>query len=91
MKTEQQQYIINAVHVLVGSSGKSVASSTLTQSGIATRKELRKLERDGLLKVHMLYTKRGTIKTYYTEGVVRYAARPKEARYSQPSEEHNKG
>lgn len=75
----QSMLIISTVEGLVLKTKAPVATSVLVKTGLATRAELRKLEKSGLLKRCLVSAGRGIMNAYYTEGAVPDAIRRKQA------------
>lgn len=70
MDEKKRNFIVNTVNHLVRTSNLPVASAVLTKAKVATRKELRKLHRDGVLKECQVTVGGMLINAYYTEGEV---------------------
>lgn len=90
MDAKKRALIKGSIEIMVLAEGNPVIGQALIQSGMATRTELRKLEKSGDLKVCLVDSGRGIMKAYYTEGAVPHALRDGESNDSeQPSEVHN--
>ncbi len=91
----QIEFITATINRLVAKTGLPVAAQTIERAGIATRQELRKLEKDVVLKSCLVTAGRGIMNAYYTEGVVPDVVRRKQAEGDEhrepgePSEVHN--
>ena len=90
----QIEFITATINRLVAKTGLPVAAQTIERAGIATRQELRKLEKDGILKSCLVTAGRGIMNAYYTEGAVPDVVKQKQAQLAeqqqeQPSEVHN--
>ena len=94
ISAQQTEFIRETVERLVRRTGFPVTSQVLTGSGIATREELRKLEKKGILKSCLVTAGRGILNAYYTEGAVPDVVKQKQAQLAeqqqeQPSEVRN--
>lgn len=74
MRLEERyiHYVKNAINVTVGNTGYPVAGNILSMAGIATRKQLRELERRKHIKSVTVIPKEGTkrgqaLKAYFTD------------------------
>jgi hypothetical protein len=84
-------YLTNAIDGLVESTGYPVTGSVIIQSGLSTRKELRKLEKKGILKACYVIAEKGALVAYYTEGVIPDAIRRKQAELNKPDGDASEG
>lgn len=75
-KEEQQNFIVNTINLLVRRTGTAATAKVLTEAGVATRSDLRKLERMGVIRCIPVHDGNAVLNAYYTEGELPNALRP---------------
>jgi hypothetical protein len=80
----KMQYVVMIIERLVHDTGFPVATQVLTQPGLITRAELRKMARDKKIKTVGVESGGTRVTAYYTEGVIPNALQPERVTDYQP-------